>query len=95
MWSLPSSMKPRRSRRYCTSSMTRGASVHFAPSGFPGGFTVHRSVSGTSMVKAMDFPSGDQARFEGVSSVRVICVAPSASRYITQIWVPRGSPRAR
>jgi len=54
------------------------------------------SFFGTSIRKAIHFPSGDQAMSEGDSSSRVICVtAPSASIQRTKICVPRGSPRAR
>ena len=58
----------------------RGVSTHLAPSGARGILIGHATFDSTFMVKPMRVPSGDQARFVGVFSTRVICdTAPSAS----------------
>ena len=76
----PSSTKPRRSRRYTSRSTTRGAGVQRAESGRPGSRGDQLCPSGTTMVKAMERPSGDQAMLSGADSRRVTWVAaPSAS----------------
>ena len=68
-------MKPCRSARYVRLSTMRGASIHLAPSGRAGMRIGHDSRFGTSMVKAIDLPSGDQAMLEGLWSRWVICVS--------------------
>src|SRR5215472_3315278 len=76
--------------------MTRGAGVHFAPSGAIGMLIFHGVSVFTSIVKASERPSGDQLRLLGVSVTRVTCdVAPSASIQRTKICVPFGSPSAK
>src|ERR1041385_1225793 len=76
--------------------MTRGAGVHFAPSGAIGMLMRHGVSLFTSIVKASERPSGDQLRLFGVSPTCVICdVAPSASIQRTNTCVPLGSPSAK
>src|SRR5216117_2315342 len=76
--------------------MTRGAGVHFAPSG-AAGMLIFQGVSlFTSIVNASERPSGDQLRLAGFSLTCVTCdVAPSASIQRTKTCVPFGSPSAK
>src|SRR5512145_114539 len=66
----PCSMKPSRSARYVRLSTIRGVSTHLAPSGRAGMRIDHVSRFGTSIVNAIDLPSGVQTRLDGLSSRR-------------------------
>src|SRR5512133_2959959 len=90
-----SSVYPTRSDRKFKRVTTFGASVHFAPLGGVGIAMRQLSCTGTFIVNAVDFPSGDQSRRDGASVTCAICVvAPSASMYRTTICWPVGSPFA-
>ena len=92
----PGSMKPRRSWRKCSDCTTRGGPVHFAPFGASGMSIFHGVDFGTTVVKPIHFPSGDQRMSDGALVRCVICdVAPSASIHRTWICVPDGLPSAR
>src|SRR6185436_18569992 len=69
--------------------------VQFAPLGAVGIAIFHVSLLGTFALNAIDLPSGDHSRFDGVSVRCEICVvAPSASIHRTKICWPLGSPFA-
>ena len=81
--------------------MIRGPGVHVAPSGLGSERDQWRAVgcsAPTRMVNENRVPSGDHARFEGLSVSRVTCdTAPSASIQRTKIWVfpsPSGARKA-
>src|SRR4026208_1428733 len=74
----------------------RGALVQVAPVGAAGRSIFQLVSLGTSMVKPIHLPSGDQRGPPGVFSTRVTWLtAPSASMYFTKICDPDGSPSAR
>src|SRR6185503_9222772 len=74
----------------------RGAPVHFASFGASGMSIFHGTAFGTTALKPIHLPSGDQRRSLGASLSVVICdVAPSASIHRTWICVPDGLPSAR
>jgi hypothetical protein len=57
---------------------------------------LHGVGFGTTMLKPIDFPSGDQRTSAGGAEVVVICdVAPSASIHRTKTCAPDGFPSAR
>src|SRR5881397_3004580 len=64
--------------------MTRGAGVHFAPSGWAGMLIFHGVSLFTSIVKASERPSGDQLTLAGVSVTRVTETPANVS------WSPDG-----
>jgi hypothetical protein len=75
----------------------RAEAVHSAPSGLDGMSMCHWGsiAAGTSIVNAMDSPSGAHSRFDGDSVTRVTWLtAPSSSIQRTKICGPSGSPGA-